>query len=49
MPEKEQLYIPWEEKKKEFAALAGDENIIAQAWTINENLVFFFMWWLGTY
>jgi hypothetical protein len=43
------LYISWPEKKAEIGELRGDEGPIAMNWTVYENLVFFFMWWLGTY
>lgn len=40
--------IPWSEKRKELGELANEE-MIAQAWEMNENLIFFFLMWLGTY
>jgi hypothetical protein len=40
--------IPWSEKRKELGELANEE-MIAQAWEVNENLIFFFLMWLGTY
>ena len=43
------LYVSWPEKKAEIGEIRGDETPIAMNWTVNENLVFFFMWWLGTY
>lgn len=41
--------IPWAEKRKEFGSIIANEQLIAQAWDMNENLLFFFLMWLGTY
>ena len=41
--------IPWSEKRKEFQGALANEAMIAQAWDINEDLIFFFLMWLGTY
>ena len=44
-----QFIIPWTEKRKEFPGLVANEELIGQTWDMNENLVFFFLMWLGTY
>jgi hypothetical protein len=41
--------IPWAEKRQEFGEIIANEEMIAQAWDMNENLIFFFLMWLGTY
>jgi hypothetical protein len=41
--------IPWSEKRLEFGEIIANEEMIAQAWDMNENLIFFFLMWLGTY
>ena len=41
--------IPWSEKRLEFGEIVANEEMIAQAWDMNENLIFFFLMWLGTY
>jgi hypothetical protein len=41
--------IPWAEKRTEFGSIIANEQTIAQAWDMNENLIFFFFMWLGTY
>jgi hypothetical protein len=47
-PEQMAFTVPWAEKREEFGELANEE-MIAQAWDVNENLIFFFLMWLGTY
>jgi hypothetical protein len=44
-----QFIIPWAEKRKEFGNIIANEEMIAQHWDMNENLLFFFLMWLGTY
>lgn len=41
--------IPWSEKRKELPPGLANEPMIAQAWDMNEELIFFFLMWLGTY
>jgi hypothetical protein len=41
--------IPWSEKRQEFGEIIANEEMIGQAWDMNENLIFFFLMWLGTY
>ena len=41
--------IPWAEKRQEFGEITANEEMIAQAWDMNEELIFFFLMWLGTY
>jgi hypothetical protein len=48
-PQQVQFIIPWAEKRKEFGDIIANEEMIAQAWDTNENLIFFFLMWLGTY
>ncbi|WP_161486072.1 hypothetical protein [Desulfotomaculum copahuensis] len=43
------LSVPWLEKRKEYANIAGDEEIIARAWDLGEDLIFFFVMWLATF
>ncbi len=47
--EQAQFIIPWAEKRKEFGDIIANEDVIAQHWEMNENLVFFYIMWLGTY
>jgi hypothetical protein len=47
--EKVEFTIPWSEKREEFGTISADEEMIARAWEMNEDLVFFFLMWLGTY
>ncbi len=44
-----QFIIPWAEKRQEFGSIIANEDLIAQAWDMNENLLFFYLMWLGTY
>ena len=54
-PESKELHeqmvftIPWAEKRKEFDQLLANEEMIAQTWDMHEDLIFFFVMWLGTY
>lgn len=41
--------IPWSEKRKEFDTLLANEEMIAMDWDMHENLLFFYLMWLGTY
>ena len=47
--EQAKFIIPWAEKRQEFGSIIANEQMIAQAWDMNENLLFFFLMWLGTY
>ncbi len=47
--EQAQFIIPWAEKRKEFGDIIANEEVIAQHWDMNEDLIFFFIMWLGTY
>jgi hypothetical protein len=58
MPEKESteqaqeqavFTVPWTEKRKELGAIVANEPMIAQTWDVGEDLLFFFLMWLGTY
>jgi hypothetical protein len=49
-PQEQMVFtIPWAEKRQEFGEIIANEEMIAQAWDVNENLIFFFLMWLGTY
>ena len=41
--------VPWEEKRKELGVIVANEEMIAQTWDVGEDLLFFFLMWLGTY
>ncbi len=41
--------IPWAEKRKELPAAPANEPLVAMNWDVNEELIFFFLMWLGTY
>jgi hypothetical protein len=41
--------IPWSEKRKEFGTELANEEMIAMDWDMHENLLFFYLMWLGTY
>lgn len=36
--------IPWEEKRKEFAPIKGDERLVQRLWEQNDSLGYFFLW-----
>jgi len=35
---------PWEEKKKEYAALLGDETIVKKVWEDIDQLAYIYIW-----
>jgi hypothetical protein len=41
--------IPWAEKRLEFPGNLANEEMIGQTWDMYENLIFFYLMWLGTY
>ena len=47
--EQVKFIIPWAEKRQEFGGIIANEQMIGQTWDMNENLLFFFLMWLGTY
>ncbi len=47
--EQVQFIIPWAEKRKELGGSIANEEMVAQHWDMNEELVFFYIMWLGTY
>lgn len=36
--------IPWEEKKKEFAEILGDEKIVQRIWEQVDVLAYLYIW-----
>ncbi len=36
--------IPWEEKRKEFPKITGDEEIFKRIWEDNESLAYMYIW-----
>ena len=36
--------IPWEEKRKEFAKICGDEELVKQIWESNDALGYMYIW-----
>jgi hypothetical protein len=47
--EKVVFTIPWAEKRKELGQIVSSEEMIGRTWDMHEDLVFFFLMWLGTY
>jgi hypothetical protein len=43
------FFIPWSEKRKEFANPPANEEMVGQTWDMYESLMFFYLMWLGTY
>jgi hypothetical protein len=43
------FFIPWSEKRKEFASPPANEAMVGQTWDMYESLMFFYLMWLGTY
>jgi hypothetical protein len=43
------FFIPWSEKRKEFSSPPANEDMVGQTWDMYENLMFFYLIWLGTY
>ena len=48
-PEEVVFFIPWSEKRKEFPNPPANEQMVGQTWDMYENLMFFYLMWLGTY
>jgi len=38
--------FPWEEKKKEFERILGDEKIVQKQWEDFDTLAYLYMWFL---
>ena len=36
--------IPWEEKKKEFPPIQGDEQLVKRVWEENDALAYMYVW-----
>lgn len=36
--------IPWEEKRKEFAKICGDEELVKKIWESNDALGYMYIW-----
>ncbi len=36
--------IPWEEKRKEFAKICGNEELVKQIWENNDALGYMYIW-----
>ena len=36
--------IPWEEKRKEFASISGDEEIVKRTWEVVDALGYMYIW-----
>ena len=49
MPEEKILSIPWVEKRKEIEGVLGNEEVIAEAWELDEDLIFYYLILLATY
>jgi hypothetical protein len=43
------FFIPWSEKRQEFSSPPTNEEMVGQNWDMYENLMFFYLMWLGTY
>lgn len=43
------LYLRWSRRRKEEKRILGDENIIARAWDLSEDEVFYYIMLIGTY
>jgi hypothetical protein len=43
------FFIPWSEKRQEFSSPPANEEMVGQNWDMYENLMFFYLMWLGTY
>jgi hypothetical protein len=43
------LYLRWSQRKKEEKRILGDENLIARAWDLCEDEVFYYIMLIGTY
>jgi hypothetical protein len=51
MEKKEQkpgVCFPWEEKKKEYAQIKGDETIVKKWWEEFDTLAYVYLWFLIT-
>ena len=49
MSERNPLFIPWSEKRKEIEEILGDEELLAKAWELDEEFIFYFLMLLATY
>jgi hypothetical protein len=47
--DKKGLYLPWSEKKKEIKKVSGDERLIAEAWNLSEDEMFYYIMLIATY
>lgn len=47
--DKKGLYLPWPEKRKEIKIVLGDERLIAEAWNLSEDEVFYYIMLIATY
>jgi hypothetical protein len=36
--------VPWEEKRKEFPQIAGDEKLVQRVWEDNDALGYMYIW-----
>jgi len=36
--------IPWDEKRKEFAVIRGDESLVRRIWEENDALAYMYIW-----
>jgi len=36
--------VPWEEKRKEYEKILGDEKIVQKAWEDNDLLAYLYIW-----
>ncbi len=36
--------IPWEDQKKEYPVIMGDEKIVEKAWEDLDNLAYLYIW-----
>lgn len=38
--------IPWEEKRKEYEKITGDEELIKRVWEDIDNLAYIYIWFV---
>ncbi len=38
------VLIPWEEKRREFAKITGDEELVKQIWEENDGFAYMYIW-----
>lgn len=36
--------VPWDDKKKEFSEIRGDESLVRRIWEENEALAYMYIW-----